>query len=657
MSIKELTEEEIKYFFSQTTKEKWNFLEKFWDIEILENSIFYGIIRKRDRNNYYIEIVKNFDGKPLLNFKKTFLLIYIYMLDNYKNDSSFLDGDLVKIYKKDLVFSKKNNQNLSTLDLMCYINKLEKLYYVPNGFYTKSNDGIYIDEHLKNEINKKVESEYAKKEILLKENYEQKKNDFHEKIKIEEEKYIKNINDKQNIEKILDQTIEEKQKKEQELDDIIAYQESEKNENENILNEFKSKLKILEALGLLHKTQIKETKNENAILPVYKGSCEDAIEQIHGYLCCNNSYYSKAQLTNFMALLNTHDVIILAGDSGVGKTYLVSSLANAVGGIHKIIPVKPNWTSSDDLLGYYNPLEKRYVTTPFLDAILEARNNPQQLYFICLDEMNLSRVEYYFADFLSKLEDRSNREITIYSDNERKIIEHELKNIGNRLESLDKEDEIKLIASKIPNRLEIPTNVRFLGTINVDDTTYYLSPKILDRVHILRFNNPILNDEYDEIFSCSQDFKQPINIESISFFDKLENYPSFVDHRNDEYVKSIIILAKQLDLIGISIGARVINQAILYKQSMEKFGESNANIILNNFIMQKILPKLLLDGSEVTKEKITKLEKLKELLQFIEDLFSEQLNIDSCCFNCIEELKGTIEKAENNNQQVNYWVR
>ena len=70
------------------------------------------------------------------------------------------------------------------------------------------------------------------------------------------------------------------------------------------------------------------------------------------------------------------------------------------------MPVKPNWTGSDDLLGYYNPIERRYHPSQFLLALLEAAREPEIPHFICLDEMNLARVEYYFADFLSLLETR-----------------------------------------------------------------------------------------------------------------------------------------------------------------------------------------------------------------------------------------------------------
>ncbi len=110
--------------------------------------------------------------------------------------------------------------------------------------------------------------------------------------------------------------------------------------------------------------------------------------------------YTNYQIRNFLTLLKTHDIIVLSGLSGSGKTQIVKAFAEALGGVAKIIPVKPNWTSSDDLTGYYNPLQMSFLPTPFTEAIVEAIHNPNQLYFICLDEMNLARVEYYFADFL-----------------------------------------------------------------------------------------------------------------------------------------------------------------------------------------------------------------------------------------------------------------
>src|SRR3546814_5824879 len=106
----------------------------------------------------------------------------------------------------------------------------------------------------------------------------------------------------------------------------------------------------------------------------------------------------------FLALLRTRDLVVLAGDSGSGKTSLVRAAAKAICGTCTIIPVKPNWTGPEDLLGYFNPIERSYQATPFLLALQAASRDPHVPHFICLDEMNLARVEHYFADFLSLLE-------------------------------------------------------------------------------------------------------------------------------------------------------------------------------------------------------------------------------------------------------------
>src|SRR3546814_1838112 len=79
--------------------------------------------------------------------------------------------------------------------------------------------------------------------------------------------------------------------------------------------------------------------------------------------------YSQAQLRDFLALLRTRDLVVLAGDSGSGKTSLVRAAAKAIGGTCTIIPVKPNWTGPEDLLGYFNPIERSYQATPFLLAL------------------------------------------------------------------------------------------------------------------------------------------------------------------------------------------------------------------------------------------------------------------------------------------------
>ena len=143
---------------------------------------------------------------------------------------------------------------------------------------------------------------------------------------------------------------------------------------------------------------------------------------------------------------------------------------------HVVIPVRPDWVDNRGLLGYLNPLTTEYSTTPFLKLLLRARAEEKRAkdegekphpFFVILDEMNLARVEHYFSDFLSALE--SGKAIHLHED--------------EAIESGKSES-----GPQVPRKLKIPGNVLFTGTVNVDETTYMFSPKVLDRAFTIEFD-------------------------------------------------------------------------------------------------------------------------------------------------------------------------
>jgi 5-methylcytosine-specific restriction protein B len=142
-----------------------------------------------------------------------------------------------------------------------------------------------------------------------------------------------------------------------------------------------------------------------------------------------------------------------------------------------VMAVRPDWTDHRGLLGSYNPLTRQYLTTPFLRLLLRARQEYEREgtkaapFFLVLDEMNLARVEHYFADFLSALE--SGEPLHLHDSAE---IEEGL---------ADTEEA----ATPVPRQLTIPPNVFFLGTVNVDESTYMFSPKVLDRAFTIELNS------------------------------------------------------------------------------------------------------------------------------------------------------------------------
>lgn len=424
----------------------------------------------------------------------------------------------------------------------------------------------------------------------------------------------------------------------------------------------------------------------------------DAVSYIQAYLKERDILYPRYIIENFLTLIRTNDLIVLAGDSGSGKTNLVQSFAKAIGGVSKIIPVKPNWTSSEDLLGYYNPLEKKYLATPFLEALIEAKQNPDIPYFICLDEMNLARVEYYFADFLSKLEERNEQPtIQLYSDDEAAHVLAELKGvvsvISNAQEKFSKngivdfvalmqDEEInaemkrafgfsdkdslikyhgdirRMLAGVLgtPSSITIPANVRIIGAINIDETTHYLSPKILDRAHVMKFKSPLLTDWdaiFDEIDSYGLDDVTLPLVFDIAELGERTPYPKF--ERSDEFCELFTTLNREVfDPLGVEFGMRTIRQGLNYVSLFSDVND-NKSLAINNFIVHKVLPKFTFDGDKQVGD-YSKAELVSRVfLPRLESLLDNQAEI-AAEFSCAKSVERLVKTAESNDGVVNYWA-
>ncbi|MDU3520906.1 MAG: AAA family ATPase [Clostridium saudiense] len=333
------------------------------------------------------------------------------------------------------------------------------------------------------------------------------------------------------------------------------------------------------------------------------------IEYIKNYLAFREDkklYYSEEILEQFYAGLCTNQLIVLSGQPGTGKTSLVEGFCNAISAKLTIISVQPNWTDNQDLLGFFNPIEGTYISTTFLDAIIEAENNPEQLHIICLDEMNLAHVEYYFSEFLSKLQSED-KKITLYSEylyNEARsevlekiefLIE---KSEANNYKTEEKINLLKFIDFEEYNKLKkkwnslnryryeikIPDNIRFVGTINKDETTKNLSPKVIDRSYIIEIDN------------CSKDLvtkmSNPTARERKKYNENLYIKPNEFNINNinisqelKDKLDSIINILVKLD---ITLSNRINNQ-IKELNGAEIFNESE---IFDVIVATKILPKI-----------------------------------------------------------------
>ena len=450
--------------------------------------------------------------------------------------------------------------------------------------------------------------------------------------------------------------------------------------------------------NLLGQDSVELSRQGHDFADVFASDAVQAISYIQAFMYQKGIVYRRKVLEDFFALLKTHDLIILAGDSGSGKTNLVKSFAEAIGGEAIIVPVKPNWTSAEDLLGYYNPLEQKYLSTPFLDALFEAARNPDVPYLICLDEMNLARVEYYFADFLSLMEERGQApEIYLYSDTEAAHLVSEVRNflalIDEAKAQLDKSDLFsfldllrdeglnaklhelcgfregdsllkyhvhlrKLMSSYLntPSAIRLPPNVRIIGAINVDETTHYLSPKILDRAHIVRFGSPLLADweqTEKEVETFDLDLELPIKFDMAALGGRT-NYPAF--DRKTPLVETLIHLVREfLEPLGVEFGLRTVRQACHYSAMLQQFA-AGEDLILNNIVLHKVLPKLMFDGEKTVDGSIARKDLLVGMRDYLEQRLTGLDEIEKSD-SCIHELDRVIRNAQVNDWVVNYWSR
>lgn len=179
--------------------------------------------------------------------------------------------------------------------------------------------------------------------------------------------------------------------------------------------------------------------------------------------------YDKKDLYNFHVAAKSSKLLILSGMSGIGKSALVRLYGEALGlsaSQMAFLPVRPSWMDDGDILGYLDKNSMLYYPsdTGLAELLVEASKHPEKMYMVCFDEMNLARVEHYFAQFISVLEKKDSRKIQLYNPS-----------LENRVHN----------SHLYPAQISIGDNVLFMGTVNMDESTYHFSDKVLDRANVI----------------------------------------------------------------------------------------------------------------------------------------------------------------------------
>ena len=355
----------------------------------------------------------------------------------------------------------------------------------------------------------------------------------------------------------------------------------------------------------------------------------------------------------YITAIKSKPFLLLAGISGTGKSRIVRELARACWEVgtsdykehkpknYEMVQVKPNWHDSSELIGYVSRINgEQYVVGPFLRFMVKAILDPNTPYFLCLDEMNLAPVEQYFAEFLSVIESRKQENGKVVTD---PIVDYEpTEAYKNLIDQLFDDDEIRAeyLKEKGGKRLSIPQNLIVVGTVNMDETTFSFSRKVLDRAMTIEMNEVNLagglTQKHETIGKLNFDDLVGMNVEGVDVY---------ADHL-EVCDKAIAYLQKINDVLEgtpFKVAYRTRNEFLLYvvnnlpyrkdEDGNELSEEEVVARALDEITSMKVLSRIEGDDQKVKEELLARLE------QAVTDMLPETLHEKSVSLAKLKEMK------------------
>lgn len=371
----------------------------------------------------------------------------------------------------------------------------------------------------------------------------------------------------------------------------------------------------------------------------------------------------------YLTAIRTKPFLLLAGISGTGKSRIVRELAfmtcpkklqdedGTTPGNYCMIEVKPNWHDSSELLGYYSSFNGGgYRFTKFDRFVVKAWLNPDVPFFVCLDEMNLAPVEQYFAEFLSVLETRSrDKEGHVVTG---ALVDKQYFKDDTKMTTelgLDKGDDwtIKVRSDLVNKGLTLPPNLIVIGTVNMDDTTYQFSRKVIDRAMTIEMNGGELSQMFGN--SNSLKYRSDEDVVKLGMFkapyinadEVIERYQSQAQIIKEKLPEKLEAVNTALKDTPFQVSYRVLNELVIYLGALmdeaTAKGESIDDDALSALIDQamdqitlmKILPRI--EGDEDMFRRSGGANVLKTL----QSLFSE----DSDSYRKLEEMADRLDRT------------
>lgn len=324
----------------------------------------------------------------------------------------------------------------------------------------------------------------------------------------------------------------------------------------------------------------------------------EQIDAIESYIAAKGFNYDGNLVENFYLSLKSKPFVILAGTSGTGKTRLVRLFAEAIGAEYTLVSVRPDWSDSSDLFGHVD-LNQKFIKGDIIDFVKSAELNPTKPYILCLDEMNLARVEYYMSDILSTIETRRFENGQIVTD---AVIPTSI--YGNDTSAEGKYGKVIL-----------PGNLYIVGTVNMDETTFPFSKKVLDRANTIEFSfvNLMAMPSFEKNYQQPQ--KLPNSFLSSNYITLNDCEPDDRDFIENECAK-LQRINNILETANAHIGYRVRDEIVFYLLNNNKENLLEEYVAFDNQIMQKILPRIQ-GSSESIKTMLEELLKVCESEKYV----------------------------------------
>lgn len=363
----------------------------------------------------------------------------------------------------------------------------------------------------------------------------------------------------------------------------------------------------------------------------------------------------------YITAIKSKPFLLLAGISGTGKSRIVRELARACWDVdspeykeHKpknfeMVQVKPNWHDSSELIGYVSRINgERYIVGPFLRFMVKAIHDPKHPYFLCLDEMNLAPVEQYFAEFLSVIESRQvDEDGVVVTD---PIVDYEqteaYKNLIDQLFADNDEERNLYLKEEGGRRLTIPQNLIIVGTVNMDETTFSFSRKVLDRAMTIEMNEV---DLYGGLTSRHE------QIGKLNFKDLVGDKVEGVDvyQENQEVCNQAIQYLQEINAVlegtPFKIAYRTRNEFLLYVVNNLPYRKnSQGQDMTQNEVVARALDEItsmkILSRIEGDEEKV-KAELLASLKKVVSKMLPEHMRDSSVSLAKLDEMEKKLSSG------------